>query len=595
VPIPTVWCEPEPVEVPSELVDLCGSRLAAELVFRRGYRTRDLALPFLDPWLHGPTDPAELPGVDRAVERLKRAVERREQLLVWGDFDVDGQSATAVLVLALRRLGLSPHWHVPRRATDSHGLNASTREHAERVGATVVVTCDCGIGDGEHMEALAAGGVDVIVTDHHAMPAHMGDRPHPAHALVWPGFLSDDHPAHPLSGVGVAYFLAAALLRAFGESADDLLDLVALGTIADVAPLTGDNRRLVQRGLPALNAGKRPGIRTLLTLANRLNAAPMDAGVAGWIIAPPLNAFGRLGKADPAVELLMAEDDATIAPIAADAYHLNQQRQGHCEQIVATASDLVESALVGRPAPSLCLASEAAIVAADPAWHLGVIGLAAGRLAQIYLRPVALATRDGVGIARVSVRSAPWCDLNPVIHALVRDESLGFRGGSHPAAAGGELPWDQLQRFAEGFDRAAAGQRLPGPLARKLSIDAELRLSDATLDSCRALARLAPFGNGNPPPLLLVRGVRVAEPPRQMGYSQRHLRLSLSDGDGRRGTAVWWDGATRSLPAGRVDLCLSLEENEFDGRVEPRLVVQAVRPSVHASSRSPLPLGEGQG
>lgn len=597
MPIPTEWREPSAVEVPPELVDLCGSRLGAELLVRRGFGTRERALPFLDPWLRGHTPPRELPGVERAVDRLKRAVDRRERVLVWGDFDVDGQSATAVLVLALRRLGLEPHWHVPLRAADSHGLNASASEHAARLGATVVVTCDCGIGDGEPLKQLADGGVDVIVTDHHAMPAHLHDRPHPAHALVWPGFLPDDHPARWLCGVGVAYFLASELLAAFGESGEELLDLVALGTIADVAPLQGDNRCLVQRGLPALNQGKRPGIRIILELANRRNAAPLDAGVAGWVIAPPLNAFGRLGRADPAVELLMSEDEATIAPIAADAYSLNQQRQGHCDRIVSQAVELVEAALFGgstapRDGGTFCLTSGAAIVAADPGWHLGVIGLAAGRLTQGYLRPAALATRDEEGVARVSVRSAPWCDLNPVIHALAADPGLEFRGGSHSAAAGGSLPWDRLEAFAAAFDREAAKQRPPGVLARKLEVDAELRLGEATLESCRALARLAPFGNGNPAPLLMVRSVRVLSPPRQMGQSQRHLRLALVDGEGRRGHAVWWDGAARRLPAGPVDLCLSLEENEFNGNVEPRLVVQAVRPAV-TESRPHLAIARG--
>jgi len=583
VPIQTTWREPTPIDVPLELVELVGHRLGAELLVRRGFANRDAALAFVDPWNRGPTGGSELPGLDAAVGRLRRAVERREKVLVWGDFDVDGQTSTAVFVLALRRLGLDPAWHVPHRATDSHGLNDGCLEHAARVGASLVVTCDCGIGDDAQLRALAQGGVDVVVTDHHALPPRLHGVPYPAHALVWPGGLPEEHPIRPLTGVGVAYMTAAELLRSFGEGGDDLLDLVALGTIADVARLVGENRYLVQRGLPALNAGRRPGIKALLTLAGRLGAPPMDAGVAGWIIAPPLNAFGRLGKAQPAVELLMADDEAAVQPIAEDAHALNQQRQGYCERIVEQATELVEACLDGRGEPRAngpYVVSDSAIVAADPAWHLGVVGLAAGRLAQSYLRPVALATRAGDGEGRVSVRSAAWCDLNDVIAELAADPAIGFRGGSHSMAAGGSLPWEHVGAFAEAFDRAVSRQRPPGALVREVTLDAVIGLGDVTLPAVRSVARLAPFGNGNPAPCFLLRDVRIAEAPRQMGGSQRHLRIALADDEGHRAWAVWWDGAPRSLPAGRLDLALCLEENEYEGRPEPRLVVQHLRPMV---------------
>jgi single-stranded-DNA-specific exonuclease len=578
---PAVWREPPPVEVPAEVEREAGHPLLARLLVRRGHATADAVRRFLDPTSAPRTEPYALPGVREAVDRLAAAVNRRERVLVWGDFDADGQTATALFVLALRRLGLEPSWHVPLRARDSHGLNGSCVELAHAAGAGLVVTCDCGVSDGTHVAALAEAGVDTIVTDHHAITG----QPPSCVAVVSPRLLPRGHPASWLSGVGVAYYLATGLLIAFGRNANDMLDLVALGTIADVAPLVGENRRLVWAGLPDLNAGRRPGVAALLRVAQRLDPDHRDAGPAGWTLGPRLNAFGRLDDATPAVELLLCQDPAAANRLAERADRLNRERIELTERVVAEAVERIESAhfLDGPPPSTLSLrdgavVGAAAVVAAREGWPAGVIGLAASRLLERYLRPIALvAVQDGT--ARVSVRSPGWCDLVPIVTTVSQDTAIGFRGGSHHAAAGGSLPSEQVGAFALAFAAAAERQRgaSSAPLCHEYAVDAELTLADVSMASCAAIGRMAPFGNGNREPLFVVRGVELAEPPRAVGDGERHTMLTLVDRRGMRARAVWWDGASVEIPAGRLDLLVRLERNDRGEASYPRLVVQGVR------------------
>jgi single-stranded-DNA-specific exonuclease len=578
---PPLWRAPPRVEVPPEVEREAGHPLLARLLVARGFTTAEAVRRFLDPAAAPRIDPYALPGVREAVDRSAQAVNRRERVLVWGDFDADGQTATALLVLALRRLGLDPGWHVPLRARDSHGLNASCVERARAAGATLVVTCDCGVSDHAHLRALADAGIDTIVTDHHALPA---DPPAPT-TLVSPRLLPRDHPVSQLSGVGVAYYLATGLLIAFGRNANDMLDLVALGTIADVAPLVGENRRLVWAGLPDLNAGRRPGIAALLRVAQRLDADQRDANPAGWTLGPRLNAFGRLDDAAPAVALLLCQDPAEAEAIAERADRLNRERIELTDRVVAEAIERIEHArFLDGPAPSTlelrdgALVSGAAVVAVREGWPAGVIGLAASRLIERYLRPVALVAIQE-GAARVSVRSPGWCDLVPIVEALSADASIGFRGGSHHAAAGGSLPAERVGPFALAFSAAAERQRRAAPLCHEYAVDAELSLADASMASCLAIGRMAPFGNGNREPLFLVRRVDLAEPPRLIGDRERHTMLTLVDGHGTRVRAVWWDGSSAEIPASPLDLLVRLERNDHGESSFPRLVVQGVRPA----------------
>jgi single-stranded-DNA-specific exonuclease len=592
------WHPPRSVTVPDEVEQTVGHPLLARLLAARGHDTVEAVRRFLDPGSGARTDPSALPGVVAAVDRLARAVEARERLLVWGDFDADGQSATALLVLALRRVGLDPAWHVPLRQRDSHGLNGSAVERASALGATLVVTCDCGVSDHAHVLALREAGIDTIVTDHHAIPA--SPEPHPALALVSPRLLPAEHPARWLSGVGVAYYVASGLLGRFGQNGNDLLDLVALGTIADVAPLVGENRRLVWGGLPRLNAGRRPGVAALLEVAKRVDAERHDAAPAGWTLGPRLNAFGRLDDAAMAVELLLCDDPAIAARIAETADRLNRARIEMTERVVAEATELVESALFLEGAwPSTldlrdgAVVADGAIVVAREGWPAGVVGLAASRLVERYLRPIALVAippssplppgeggrRPGESEARVSMRSATWCDLTPVVDAIQSDPAIGFRGGSHAMAAGGSLPAESVGAFALAFAREAQRQRSADPLCHDLTIDAEIGLQEVTMAACVQIARMAPFGNGNREPLFLIRDVALAEPPRLIGEGERHVMLTLVDARGLRARAVWWGGAASALPSGRLDALARIERNDYRESSFPRLVMVGVRPA----------------
>jgi single-stranded-DNA-specific exonuclease len=430
---------------------------------------------------------------------------------------------------------------------------------------------------------LNAAGIDTIVTDHHAIPE--SDEPHPALALVSPRLLPEEHQARWLSGVGVAYYLASGLLRRFGQNGNDLLDLVALGTIADVAPLIGENRRLVWGGLPRLNSGRRPGIAALLEIAKRSDADRLDAAPAGWTLGPRLNAFGRLDDAAVAVELLLCDDPTIAARIAETADRLNRERITMTDRVVAEAVELVESALFldGAWPPSLGLrdgavVSDAAVVVAREGWPSGIVGLAATRLVERYLRPVALvASQDG--LARVSMRSAGWCDLTPVVDAVQADESIGFSGGSHSMAAGGSLPSENVGAFALAFAKEAQRQRSQDPLCQEWAIDAEIGLHEVTMSACVQLARMAPFGNGNREPVFLIRDLALAEPPRVMGQEGRHAMLTLVDARGLRARAVWWGGSTSEIPSGRLDALARIERNDFRESSFPRLVIVGVRPA----------------
>jgi single-stranded-DNA-specific exonuclease len=578
---PARWRFAPTAGVTPEVEREAGHPLLARLLAGRGFTTAESVRRWLDPASAPRTDPYALPGVRDAVDRLAAAVNRRERVLVWGDFDADGQTATAVLVLALRRLGLDPFWHVPVRARDSHGLNDSCVERARAAGASLVVTCDCGVSDDVHVRALREAGFDTIVTDHHALPA----RPAEPTVLVSPRRLPSDHPVSVLSGVGVAYYLATGLLTEFGRNANDMLDLVALGTVADVAPLVGENRRLVWAGLPDLNAGRRPGIAALLRVAQRLDAEPRDAGPAGWALGPRLNAFGRLDDAAPGVELLLCQDPAAATRHAELADRLNRERIELTDRVLAEALERIDGArfLDGSPPAALdlsdgALVSAAAVVVARPDWPAGVIGLAATRLTERYLRPVALvALQDG--LARVSVRSPGWCDLVPLVEAISRNGAIGFRGGSHAAAAGGSLPADRVGAFALAFAAEAEAQRRAEPLCHEYPVDAELGLAEVSLSSCRQIARLGPFGSYWREPLFLVRRIRLAEPPRVVGAGERHTMLTLVDAYGTRARAVWWNGARVELPAGQLDFLARLERNGRADGTFPRLVVLDVRPA----------------
>jgi single-stranded-DNA-specific exonuclease len=495
--------------------------------------------------------------MDRAVERLKAAIRQRQPILVWGDFDVDGQTSTALLVQALRDLGAVVRYHIPNRFDEGHGVHVPTL--ARLLDDALLLTCDTGIAAFEAADYVRGRGGMMIVTDHHALP----ERLPPVEAAINPMRLPEGHPLRELSGVGVAYKLVEALYG--GRSTDHLLDLVAVGLVADVMVQTGDTRYLIQRGLAALRSAPRPGLRAMMARAEVLPENITERDI-GFTLAPRLNALGRLADANPAVELLMTDDAAQIAERVNELEGLNQRRRFLTQQVVEAAQRQIEA----DPA----LLKYAALVIAGEGWPTGVLGIAASRLADSYGCPVALLSEND-GLASGSARSVAGCDL---VAALRSQSGLLLTFGGHNMAAGLSLRAENLLAFRRGFSGAVRQMLGRETVQPQLVIDAALRLPELTLSLADDLARLAPFGNGSPPPVLMTPRVRLLRQ-RALGQRGDHLELRVADEDGSEGRIVWWFGDAEAIPDGWFDVAYTLRASTYQGRREALIEWLDARPS----------------
>ncbi len=578
----SVWKFPPPAAIPAALQEAVGGHpLVAQVLARRGFTDPAAALAFLDPARYTPASPFDLPDLAAGVERTLRAIQQGERIWVWGDFDVDGQTSTALLVSALGSLGAGPRFHIPVRARESHGVNIPNLARILEQGCDLLITCDTGISAHEALAYAQGRGLDVIVTDHHVLP---GELP-PALACINPRRLPPGHPLGALPGVGVAYQFAAALLEQSGraESPEGLLDLVALGIVADVAAQTGDTRYLLQRGLEVLRRTGRPGLRAVMDLAE-VNPAFLSEEHIGFAIAPRLNALGRLDDANPSVELLTTLDPERARILALHLENLNARRQLLTSQVVQAAVQQVERD------PSLLDAP--ALVLAHPEWPAGVIGIAASTLVERYNRPVILLAAPAGQAARGSARSVEGVDITACIASQA---ALLLSFGGHPMAAGLSLDPQNLPAFRRGLARAvsAALKASGGPRERELEISGELRLDELTLDLVADFERLAPFGPGNPPLTFLISDLAVTACA-EIGRQREHLLLTLEDRAGNTQRALWWGGAAWPQPQGRFDLACTLRASNFRGQRElqvewvefrerPEETVEVEQPRVHVT------------
>ncbi len=528
--------------------------LAVTLV-RRGYRTVEDARRFLEAdEFH---DPSQFAGMEDVVETLLAAAESRKRITVHGDYDVDGVCSTTILVSTLRELGADCDWYIPDRLGEGYGVSvAGVRKLAER-GTNLLLTADCGITSATEVREARAAGLEVIVTDHHAPSEDVPDCPvlHP---------VLSDYPFADLCGTGVAYKLACALRAAAGSGggeADDAdLDLVALATVADVVPLVGENRCLVRRGLAVARRGARPGMRALIE-ASGSDAERLDEGDLAFRLAPRINAAGRLYRADAGVELFLTEDSERAAEIAVELDRTNRERR-LAEREVEGAAEAARRELPTE------LQEGPALVVAGQGWHPGVVGIVASRLVERYWRPVILLSFDEAGSGRGSGRSIPGFDLLGGLQAC--SEHLG-RFGGHKAAAGLEIQRSELESFREAFI-AHAGQALgPEELTRTERIDALVGGDGLGMELATELEKLAPFGPGNPGVRLLVPSARLGDV-KSMGDG-KHSRFSLQSAGAK---AVGVAFGRPSLPVGdkeAVDAAIRLEVNQWNGAVEPRVVL----------------------
>ncbi|PKO23238.1 MAG: single-stranded-DNA-specific exonuclease RecJ [Chloroflexi bacterium HGW-Chloroflexi-1] len=565
------WSEPPEVTVPDALRAAVGGRpLVAEMLTRRGISEVAAAQAFLDPDHYTPAAPTDLPGMARAADRLERAIREDEPICVWGDFDVDGQTATTVLVTTLRDLAAAVTYHIPVRAAESHGVSLPVLQQIIDVGARLILTCDTGIAAHAAVDYARDRGVDVIVTDHHDLPSELPA----AHAIVNPKLLPASHPLHELPGVGVAYKLAEELYdRASRPAATAcLLDLVALGIVADVAVQTGDTRYLLQRGLAALRRTERLGLRVLMETAD-LNPAWLSEEHIGFVLGPRLNALGRLADANTAVEFLTTTDLIRARILATELEGLNARRKLLCDQV----DGAVEAQLARDPA----LLDHAALVLSGVGWPAGVIGIVASRLVERYGRPTVLIAEpaasplDRSALARGSARSVAGCNITAAIAAHA--EMLAGYGG-HPMAAGLSIAAERIPEFRRGLSRTVAAMLGEARWAPVLEVDGYLALGDLTLDLVDDLGRLAPFGPGNPPLTLATHNLRL-ENHRTVGRNDEHRLLVVADAEEVVQRVIWWDGASQPPPEGTFDLAYVVRASDYRGEREIQVEWVDARPS----------------
>lgn len=540
---------------------LCGALnlppLLCRLLVSRGHKDPENAKRYLRPRLEHLHDPATLGDMDRSVERIVRAIRGRETILIHGDYDVDGICSTTILTRTFRWLGGTATPFIPHRS-DGYDLTAAGVAAARAAGASLVVTCDCGTSALAPVRELRQSGIDVIVSDHH-LPG--GPLPE-AYAVLNPRKPGCPSMDKDLCAAGVAFKLAMAVTKAMGASPNpvyNMLDLVALATIADVAPLRGENRVLSIYGLRLLNETKNIGLRALIRAAG-LDRKQITSGRVGFILAPRLNAAGRVGSAMRGVELLLAPDEATANPIARELEELNGHRQQLDREALDQARDMVRA---------LDLEQTYGIVLAAEGWHPGIVGIVASRIVEEFGRPTILISLDG-DEGRGSGRSISPFDLHA---GISRCKDLLLRFGGHRSAAGVTIARDRVAEFTQCFNASARAVLTPADLVPELRADLEVELHEVT-DSLEALLRhVEPCGIGNPSPVLIARAVRVAAAPRVVGKDG--LRLLLHQGDTQL-TALGWGMAARApevSDGALIDVAFRLERDEWNGesRLQARL------------------------
>lgn len=556
--IPTRWIDPDPsTPIPDDLlVRLGGNALLARAMVNRGIDTWEQAKGFLDPTLYRPADPNDLPDMPAAIDRLHQALKAGERIGVWGDFDVDGQTATALLVGVLRGLGGNVKYHIPVRARESHGVNLPGLIAFLAQGVSLVITCDTGITAFEAATYLSEQGIDYIVTDHHSL----GESLPNTLAVINPQRLPADHPFRSLAGVGVAYQVARALCAAEGkpELAQQQLDLVALGCVADVASLSGDVRFLVQLGIEQLRDPSRAGLRALYERAE-LNPVRLTEQHIGFVIGPRLNAIGRLSDANPMVDFLTTADETTAAETAARLEGLNGERRFMTEQVLQGALDMIERDQGLAEAPALILN--------HPEWPAGVVGIVASHLVSLFHKPVILLSSPAGEPARGSARSIEGVNITRAI-AAGADLLMGY--GGHPMAAGLAIEPGNLPAFRQRVFQSVKQQTIGLDLTRTLKIDGYVAFEELTHESVSELERLAPFGAGNPPITLAAQNVKAVEVS-PIGKSGEHLQVIVEDAKGNLRRIVWWQGVRDLIPDSIFDLAFTARTSTFRGGLDVQL------------------------
>ena len=559
------WVFPEIFPVPANFQAKTGSStVVTQTLFRRGITTLDDAIGFLDPDYYHPSPPSELPGLEKSVDRIQDALKNNQNILVWGDFDVDGQTSTTLLVSALAGLGSKIFHYIPNRARESHGVSPDTLvQKIAEINPSLLITCDTGIDALESATIAQSAGVDLIITDHHQLPQVLPS----AYAIVNPNLLEEKHALYSLPGVGVAYKLIESLYARLNRDPEPLLDLVALGIVADVAVQTRDTRYLLQIGLRQLRKSSRLGIQQLCKIGN-INQTDISEEEIGFVIGPRLNALGRLDDANSCVDFFTTTDPSRAAELAAQLDHLNIQRQHLTEEIYQDSLRILEQY------PEYARDYPIIVLNGPGQWHPGVIGIVASRIVERFQKPVIMLSKEG-RLARGSARSIPGVPISALIS---ESSSLLISFGGHPMAAGVSLPFENIAQFRRGlakdYDRIVGG---PPELPRVL-IDAEIPFKTISTSFVKDFQRLAPFGAGNPKLLFATRGVHLIPGGiKIIGKNSNHKKITLADSSGSTQDFLWWNSAEIDPPSGIFDAAYSLDLSTYKNKIQLQATFQSFR------------------
>ena len=552
------------------------SPVVAKLLLARGIGDPEQANSFLDAKLTGLRDPESLPGLTAAADQVHAAVQQGRRIVIYGDYDADGMTATGLLYCCLRLLGANVGYYVPNRLEEGYGLNDEALQKIASRGASMVISVDCGIGSTAEAETARQLGLELIITDHHELSG--GDVLPAAAGIVHPRLPGSAYPFAGLCGAGVAFKLAWALCQRASEAKrvkpamrDFLLaavGLAAVGTVADVVPLLDENRILVRHGLVSLRERPLPGIAALLRVTGLDQKPQLSAEDIAFMLAPRLNAAGRLGQAQLGVELITTESPERAGNLADYIHELNGTRDTLERSVYLAAHKQLKEQFDPEAEPALVLAGVA--------WHPGVIGIVAGRLAEKYHRPVVIISWDQVG-AKPGIGSARSVGRLNLHQALTACGRHLLSHGGHAAAAGLKIEESKLEAFRADFCEYVAGEVSQEDRIAEVQIDAEATLSQLTLKTLEQIEQLAPFGNANPRPVLCASGVTLADAPRRMGSGERHLSVRVRQhGVTIRGVAFGQGEAADDLARLEAPLDLAFRPviNEFNGRrsVEMHLV-----------------------
>ena len=524
------------------------------LLFQRGIKDESSLKKFLDPSLEDLHDPYLLHDMEKAVERIRQAIERGELILVYGDYDADGMTSASIVKESLEQLGAECLVYLPNRFTDGYGPNASVYKYfIEQQGVSLIVTVDNGVAGHEAIDLAQSMGVDVIVTDHHSMPEVLPD----AYAIVHPEHQEADYPFKHLAGCGVAFKLACALLE---EVQVELLDLVAIGTIADMVSLTDENRIMVQYGLEVLRNTQRLGLQELFEVAG-ISSSDLTEETIGFQLAPRLNALGRLDDPNPAIDLLTGFDDEEVHEIALMIQEKNEERKEIVQAIYEEAKSLVDP-------------NKSVQVLAKEGWSPGVLGIVAGRLLEELGQTVIVLNIED-GRAKGSARSIEAVDI---FEALDPHRELFIAFGGHAGAAGMTLEAEQLDALSEILETYVKDKGIDAKGKSQLYLDEELDLENLNLDTVKSFERLAPFGMDNQKPIFYIRDFQV-ENARSMGAGDSHLKLKISKGTANFEVVAFGQGAkaTEFAQTKQLELAVTLSVNQWNGQTTLQLMMVDAR------------------